>query len=71
MPTQKVQTHWGEVSLKVAPDDDGSVVLMLDGREYTFETSLDPLLAFRLGQALVRVARQIGLPIDLTDPMVW
>ena len=66
----KVNTHWGEVSLRVAPDDAGSIVLMLDGSEYTFETRLDALLSFRLGQALVRVARQLGLPKDLEDPLV-
>jgi hypothetical protein len=63
-------THWGEVSLRVAPDDDGSIVLMLDGHEYTFETRLDALLAFRLGQSLVRLSRKLGLPDGLADPSV-
>ena len=66
----KVATDWGEVALKVAPDDDGWITLTLDGHEYTFETRLPGLLAFRLGQALVRLSRKLSLPVDLDDPEV-
>jgi hypothetical protein len=61
---------WGHVSLRVAPDDDGSVVLFLDGSDFTFETNFDALLAFRLGQALVRLSRKLGLPDGLVDASV-
>ena len=66
----KEPTFWGEVSFTVHLDDDGAIELVLDGREYTFNCALSPLSAFRLGQALVRQARQHGLPEGLVDPFV-
>jgi len=61
-------TAWGEVSFKVQPDDNGSIHLMLDGQEYTFECRVLPITALRLGQALVQMARIAGLPPDTVDP---
>jgi hypothetical protein len=62
------KTRWGEVSFKVQPDDDGSIHLMLDGSEYTFECELEALVALRLGQALMKLARIQGLPAGTFDP---
>lgn len=61
---------WGEVQFKVAPDGTTGIHLMLDGQEYTTECVLNPLTAFSLGQALVRVARMAGLPPDIDDAAV-
>ena len=66
----KENTRWGWVEWKVEPDNDGEIVLGLDGADYTMECCLDPLVAFRLGQALVRTARQSGKLRDLSDPDV-
>jgi hypothetical protein len=63
-------TRWFEVEFKIAPDDYGQISLMLDGHEYTFNAALEAVTAFRLGQALVRMARMVGLPNDLVDPEV-
>lgn len=65
-----VATRCGEVSLVIAPDDDGEIKVMLVGCEYTFESRLNALTAFRLGQALVRLSRKLGLPDGLDDPFV-
>ena len=65
-----VTTQWGEVSMTVRPDDAGTIELMLDGAEYTFRANLNSLLAFRLGQALIKVARQLGLPDGMVDTEV-
>jgi hypothetical protein len=63
-------THWGTVSIVSEPDGGNYIVLMLDGREYTFESHLAPLMAFRIGQDLVRAARNIGLPGGIVDAEV-
>jgi len=62
------KTRWGEASFKVLPDDNGSIHLMLDGSEYTFECELEAITALRLGQALCQMARIKGLPAGTVDP---
>ena len=71
MSVKSIQpTRWFEVQFKVAPDDNGRIALMLDGQEYTMDVALDIITAFRLGQALVRLVRQIGMPAGMHDTEV-
>jgi len=60
-------TRWGDVSFKIEPDDEGRIVLVLDGSEYTMECVLEPIVALRLGQALTKCARVAGLPAGTVD----
>lgn len=44
------------------PDGDQHISVLLVGDEWTLETRMTPLVAFRLAQELIRAAKRIGLP---------
>lgn len=52
------------------PEGGDDLVVLLDGQEFTFESRLTPLLAYRLGQELIRVSKEMGMPGDIADPEV-
>ena len=57
-------TNWGWVEFKVEPDHNGEIQLVLDGTDYTTSVHLSPIIAYRLGSALVEVAQKAGLPTN-------
>jgi hypothetical protein len=64
---EKRTTQWGEVQFKLAPDGTERIALVLDGHEYTTDVVLNQVTAYRLGVALVRLVRQMGLPDAVVD----
>ncbi len=60
------------ISFKVSVDrfEEGykRLNLLLDGQSWTFETSIAPIAALRLGQALYKVALENGATVGAVDP---
>lgn len=59
-----------QVGATGTPDGDQHISVFLDGDDWTLETRITPLAAFRLAQELVRAAKRIGLPDGLVDPEI-
>lgn len=49
------------------PEGDQHIAVMFEGLDWTLQTRISAIAAFRLGQELIRAAHRIGLPAGTVD----
>lgn len=56
-----------KVGVMRTPEGDAHIACLLDGHDWTLDTRINVITAFRLGQELIRAAKTIGLPAGTVD----